>query len=304
MNTITNTNFAARCTIPKNNYNNANSKPEKRELQVFDFVNKNKIAQPCRKKHNKIRKALAMTILINSLGLGALFGTKETTKASQTPDVISFNTIQNFASDSYTFQKIKEQEQIKTQIQETEFDRRIKAREQQARLDYQEYQKNEALKVFDVEIDLSSGQEKEVKKFLKVWNNYQDRYRTIEEVTDVPAELICAIHCRESGANFNKRLHDGGELGDFRSWEESAISALESVKKHAPKIVLGDYQTYLDFAEFYNGTGYRDYHNMNSPYIWAGTEKYSIGKYTQDGFIKDLQDQQVGVAVMLKTLYS
>ncbi len=301
-------------TINTINYNNGYNlayrknnivpfKPKKTQIEVFDFVLKNeKPIQPvkkCKKKKSLLKQRIALFTLINTLGLGSIFGLKEITKPKEV-QAISFEDI--YEKNPIT--NLDQVEEIKRKKQEAEFEKLIQARELDAKLEYEKYLREKALEPFDVEIDLSVSQEKEIKKFLRNWEKHKDKYKSVEQATNVPAELICAIHCRESGANFNKRLHDGGDLDEFRSWEESAIAALEDVKKHAPKIVLGDYQTYLDFAEAYNGTGYKVYHNMESPYIWAGTEKYKVGKYTDEGFQKDLKDEQVGVAVMLKTIYS
>ena len=55
----------------------------------------------------------------------------------------------------------------------------------------------------------------------------------------------------------------------------------------------------------YNGTGYSDYYNMNSPYVWAGTDKYTCGKYVEDGkFDPYCVDQQPGGAVLLSEIMS
>lgn len=42
---------------------------------------------------------------------------------------------------------------------------------------------------------------------------------------------------------------------------------------------------------------------LPSPYVWAGTSNYEKGKYVADGkFDPNYVDQQLGVAVMLRTL--
>ena len=166
----------------------------------------------------------------------------------------------------------------------------------------------------DFEINLSFEQEYAVEKFLENWEENQDRYYHMEEQTGVPAQLIAAIHWRESGANFNTYLHNGATLGSpiytvlgerlYSSWEESALDALTNFAY--PKYIdKNDIQTYYDFAERYNGMGYSVYHDMESPYVWAGTDRYTCGKYVADGtFDPNAVDRQVGVAVLLDTLFS
>ena len=57
-----------------------------------------------------------------------------------------------------------------------------------------------------------------------------------------------------------------------------------------------------DFAERYNGLGYRN-KGLPSPYVWAGTDKYTSGKYVADGvFDPNYVDQQLGVMLMIKSI--
>ena len=65
----------------------------------------------------------------------------------------------------------------------------------------------------------------------------------------------------------------------------------------------------IDFlieAEKFNGLGYRIKNiNINSPYVWSGSQFYIMGKFGNDGkFIKNLVDKQSGVAVLLKAIYN
>lgn len=73
--------------------------------------------------------------------------------------------------------------------------------------------------------------------------------------------------------------------------------AIDKIDQQAPpwpveKIIFGE--------ETLNGTGYSDYHNMPSPYIWGGTSVQVRGKYTSDGhFDPSVMDTQLGCAGML-----
>ena len=58
----------------------------------------------------------------------------------------------------------------------------------------------------------------------------------------------------------------------------------------------------MDYAEHYNGMGYSN-RGLASPYVWAGTTKYTGGMYVADGeFSASAFDQRVGVAVIMKAL--
>ena len=137
-----------------------------------------------------------------------------------------------------------------------------------------------------------------------------DKYQKVEDATGVPAELIAAIHWRESTGNFNTYLHNGQPLGQvttlvpkgiyFEDWTEAAIDAISS---HNPEIINeNDVTTLYEYAERYNGTGYRK-RGVNSPYVWSGTTNYSSGKYVKDGvYDPSAVDKQLGVAVMLQAI--
>ena len=165
----------------------------------------------------------------------------------------------------------------------------------------------------DFEINLSEEQQASLESFIDNWHENRERYEQVSKQTNVPAQLIAAIHWRESGGNFGTYLHNGTKIGEsldtingpkiFNSWEESALDALVNYGGNPDNIIQDDFQSYCDYAEHYNGMGYSKYHNINSPYVWAGTDKYTSGKYVQDGsFDPNTTDRQVGVAVMLKTL--
>lgn len=140
----------------------------------------------------------------------------------------------------------------------------------------------------------------------------QDRYELVSLDTGIDWRVIAAIHYRESNLNFTKNLHNGQPLnmkttwvpkgrGPFNNWEESAIDAL-GLKKNLgiPNKISG----YLYFLECYNGLGYlRNYPDVNSPYLWSGTNKYLKGKYVSDGkYSSSTMDVQLGCVAILKYL--
>ncbi len=166
----------------------------------------------------------------------------------------------------------------------------------------------------DFDLQLSDVQEYELTAFKENWEQNQGKYQAVEDATGIPAELVAAIHWREGSGNFDTYLHNGDPLGQptthvpagiyFETWEEAAIDAVSNHGGGAETIDPDDISTYYEYAEIYNGTGYRN-KGINTPYVWAGTSNYSQGKYVADGvFDPSAVDQQLGVAVMLRELLS
>lgn len=143
------------------------------------------------------------------------------------------------------------------------------------------------------------------------------RYLAIEKATGVPASFIAVAHERESGARFDRHLHNGDPLTrrTFHvpagrplagsppfTWEESAEDALRM--KGLDKITDWSIERTLYELERYNGFGYRGTGEF-SPYLWAGSNHSDeTGKYVADGkFSASAVEQQLGVAPLLKALW-
>ncbi len=155
----------------------------------------------------------------------------------------------------------------------------------------------------------------DIKDFQAKYAANKERYEAVAEKTNIPAELIAAIHYRESGCNFDTYLQNGDPLGQptthvpagiyCETWEESAIMAMSDkyYQTDAPLTANStDIDAYLKFAERYNGLGYKN-KGLSSPYVWAGTTNYTKGKYVADGkFDANYVDQRAGVAVLLKSI--
>lgn len=148
----------------------------------------------------------------------------------------------------------------------------------------------------------------------------KDRYTAI--LPPIPWHFIAVVHQMEAELDFTKYLGNGQPLsmvttkvpkgrGPFKSFEEGARDALElrGLDKHPESYWNMDNELYE--LEGYNGYGYSLYHHMPSPYIFAGTNWYTRGKYEEikdaNGkyivhFSPDLVSNQIGVAVLLKYL--
>jgi lysozyme family protein len=140
----------------------------------------------------------------------------------------------------------------------------------------------------------------------------------------IPAKLVATLHWRESTGDFGTYLHQGDPLGKaavhepdhahngvpiFNEWEPAAEHAL-GMKAGIKKSYKIDQNTtdeaaLASYAERYNGLGYHNYHAMASPYVFAGTDQYSKGKYRSDGaggWDPNYKDTQLGVVPMLRQL--
>lgn len=127
----------------------------------------------------------------------------------------------------------------------------------------------------------------------------------------IPWEFIAVTHQRESSGNFNTYLGNGQPLnkkttivpkgrGPFTSWEEGAIDALVNAAPYAAKNKDWTIGGTLEMLEKYNGLGYAA-KGLPSPYLWAGTNQYSKGKYVRDGvYDPNHVDTQLGCAGLLK----
>jgi len=159
-----------------------------------------------------------------------------------------------------------------------------------------------------------------VDKAIALYQDTRSRYVKIQNMrkTGVPAAVIFCFHGRESTWNFRRHLHEGSPLtGRTRyvpkgrprvgsppfTFSESAEDALYTLK-HLERKNWHTVDTALYNIEAYNGLGYKRYHkNVNSPYLWSGTNHYTRGKYVADGrFSSRAVDKQLGCCAILKRM--
>ncbi len=140
------------------------------------------------------------------------------------------------------------------------------------------------------------------------------RFDAVSEATGVPAVWGAASFEREASSDFrlspaqgdpwNKvSTHVPRGRGPFQSWEAACIDSYQL--DHLDQVGPGNW-TMLRACyegEKFNGWGYRS-HGINSPYLWAGTNAYSKGKYVADGkWSAGSVDKQLGIVpVMLKMI--
>ncbi|HEX4850313.1 MAG TPA: hypothetical protein VFV08_05865 [Puia sp.] len=139
------------------------------------------------------------------------------------------------------------------------------------------------------------------------------RYQTVEKRTGVPWWFIAVVHEREASGNFRTQLGQGDPLnqvsthvpkgrGPFATWEDGAFDALVKTAPFAARQKDWSIGAALDMLEKYNGLGYKK-RGIPSPYLWAGTNQYTRGKFIADGvFSASAVDQQLGCAGLLKAM--
>ncbi|WP_166246389.1 CHAP domain-containing protein, partial [Paenibacillus turpanensis] len=177
-----------------------------------------------------------------------------------------------------------------------------------------EYERDLVSKIHTIDIDKFGGQ---LKKFAEKYKENKETYEKIAEKTNIPPQLIAALHYRESSGNFKTYLHNGEPLGQtttkvpagiyFDNFIDAAVDAIQrQIKSKGNTFGLtadsNDIVAMLTFAEQYNGWGYYN-KDVVSPYVYSGTNVYTSGKYTSDGvYNPSVKDKQPGVYIMLKSL--
>ncbi len=142
----------------------------------------------------------------------------------------------------------------------------------------------------------------------------KSRYQTVTAKTGVPWQVIAVIHEREASQSWEANLAQGDPWykrsihvprgrGPFQSWEQAAEDALQSCSPYAAQNHDWSIGGALVELERFNGLGYEQFHHIPSPYLWAGTDQYSKGKYVADGhFDPDAVDRQLGCVGLLKAM--
>lgn len=156
----------------------------------------------------------------------------------------------------------------------------------------------------------------EGKKILTGKEVYQDAVSG----TDFPWFVVAIIHCREAGTppDFKAVLHNGERIigtgrktrlvppnrGPFNSFKESVKDALAIQNYGRIDWSDGEGPERLAWVlEPFNGYGYRDFHHVPSPYLWAATSIQKPGKYVSDRkWNPNVIDTQIGGMALLWAL--
>lgn len=136
------------------------------------------------------------------------------------------------------------------------------------------------------------------------------RYAIVATETGVPWFVIAVIHQREASQSWAANLAQGDPWdkvsvhvpkgqGPFASWEAAAVNALTRSPPYAAHWADWSAGGALTLLESYNGLGYAA-RGVPSPYLWAGTDQYTSGKYIADGhYDPHAVDHQLGCAALL-----
>ena len=165
------------------------------------------------------------------------------------------------------------------------------------------------------QIEIDERRAKDVDAMARKVLRGKETYQKISDKTGVPWWFVGVLHGRESGCDFSKHLHNGDPLGARTvrvptgrprgkppfTWEASAIDALEMKGLH--KVQAWPIERVCYEAERFNGFGYRQAGRPKSPYLWAGTNHYTRGKYVADHqYSATAIDKQSGCIAVLKRL--
>jgi lysozyme family protein len=147
----------------------------------------------------------------------------------------------------------------------------------------------------------------------------RERYRAVEQKTNVPWFMIGAIHALECGLSFAGHLHNGDPLSARTrqvprgrpasgeppfTWEQSALDALTMPPHSLHRVAEWTIERIAYELERYNGFGYRRFHpGVKSPYLWSYSNHYAAGKYVADGqWSPTAVSTQCGSLVLIKRL--
>lgn len=123
------------------------------------------------------------------------------------------------------------------------------------------------------------------------------QYQEVESATAVPWFVVGLIHAMEAGLNFKCHLHNGDPLSARTrqvprgrpvagtppfAWKDSAIDAIQY--DGLDKVREWPIERICFELEKFNGWGYLQHHSeVNTPYLWSGSNHYARGKYVADG---------------------
>ena len=141
-----------------------------------------------------------------------------------------------------------------------------------------------------------------LQRVVEVINSNKATYLKVQEATGLDYRLVAALHYRECGSRFNRSIQDGRVLPKDIDWVDHASKFINKWRAGARLKVPQTREAMLEFAERWNGLGYRKL-GVPSPYVWSGTDRYVKGKFTADGsYDSEVVDKQIGVAPILDAL--
>ncbi len=160
-----------------------------------------------------------------------------------------------------------------------------------------------------------------IAKALNGKNYYEGLLKKI--APQMPWWFLACTHGMECGFSFEKHLHNGDPLarrthlvpagrpqnqpanGKEYTFAESAADALTMPGKRLHLVNDWSVEHALWLLESFNGLGYRinSKAGIHSPYLWAGTNHYTKGKFVRDGVYSSTAiSKQAGCGGLIKLL--
>lgn len=137
------------------------------------------------------------------------------------------------------------------------------------------------------------------------------RYRAGCSITQVPQAFAAASFEREADSNFRLNPAQGAPLGErsriiphngpFADWTTAQIAAYRIDLLDAVGAANWTWPRACYEGETFNGFGYRA-HGVHTPYLWAGTNVYRIGKFVGDNHFAWEVDAQLGIIPLMKRI--
>lgn len=149
-----------------------------------------------------------------------------------------------------------------------------------------------------------------ISDFVKKYNDadHKKAYQDIANQTDLPVMLIAVIHYREAAGILTLSMTDGSNLNG-KNFVTDAVNKIKSGQWRTFQNAIGmgkgtrNLLAMLQFAELWNGLGCAQNGRVN-PYLYAGTNVYTAGKYVADGkWSSTEEDRQAGVLYLLTQIY-
>lgn len=140
----------------------------------------------------------------------------------------------------------------------------------------------------------------------------RSRFEEVSRINGVPMIFMGPSFYREASLDFSRNPAQGWSLrsrseiiphnGPFPDWKSAALAAYHLNGLDRVGSSNWTWELICFYGELFNGFGYRDSHHMHSPYLWAGTNIQTPGKYTEDGKFEDVLDAQIGIIPIARRL--
>jgi lysozyme family protein len=139
------------------------------------------------------------------------------------------------------------------------------------------------------------------------------RYKEVSDKLGIPQVFIATSFEREASSDFRLSPAQGDRWdrvsvhvprgrGPFPSWTAAAIDSYTLDKLDRVGKENWTWARFCYEGELFNGFGYRA-HGVHTPYLWAGSNNYTSGKFVADGrFDPNHVDTQLGIVPVARAM--